>query len=471
VLLPVIMAGGSGSRLWPLSRSHYPKQFLSLLNDKTMLQNTALRVQSEAYTAPLIICGEEHRFTVAEQLRIGKIEHSGIILEPEGRNTAPAIALAALQAIKNGDDPLLLVLAADHAIQNQDEFLAAIDEAQQFASSGHLVTLGIVPQQPETGYGYIQMGSKLSHGQAKGFQVGHFREKPNLNTAKQYLASKEYLWNSGMFIFRASQYLEELKQYHPKILYACSQAMNNSSHDTDFIRPNKEEFIKCPDDSIDYAIMEKTSNAVVVPMDCGWSDVGSWSALWDISSKDEQGNTLKGDVITHATTNCFIQSDSKLVATVGLHNLVVIESDDAIMVADKNSVQDVKEIVTVLKQQQRPEAHTHRKVYRPWGHYDSIDQGARFQVKRIVVNPGNELSLQIHHHRAEHWIVVSGTAEVTKGNEVFLLSENESTYIPLGTKHRLKNPGTIPLEMIEVQSGSYLGEDDIVRFEDNYGRK
>ena len=471
MLLPVIMAGGSGSRLWPLSRSHYPKQFLPLLNDKTMLQNTALRVQSESYSAPLIICGEEHRFTVAEQLRTSDIQHSGIILEPEGRNTAPAIALAALQAMRNGDDPLLLVLAADHAIQNEKEFLKAINEAQQFALSGHLVTLGIVPQQPETGYGYIQMGSGLNEGKAQGYKVSQFREKPDVKTAKQYLASKDYLWNSGMFIFQASQYLKELKQFHPAIFDACSNAMKNSAHDTDFIRPHKDDFIKCPDDSIDYAIMEKTSNAVVVPMDCGWSDVGSWSALWEISNKDEKGNTLKGDVITHATTNCFIQSDSKLVTTVGLHNLVVIESDDAIMVADKNSVQDVKEIVKALKQQQRPEAHTHRKVYRPWGYYDSIDQGARFQVKRIVVAPGKELSLQMHHHRAEHWIVVSGTAEVTRGDENLLLSENESTYIPLGTKHRLKNPGAIPLEMIEVQSGSYLGEDDIVRFKDNYGRK
>lgn len=465
-MLPVIMAGGSGSRLWPLSRSHYPKQFLPLINEHTMLQETACRLNSSEFQAPLIICGEDHRFTVAEQMRASGLEHSGIILEPAGRNTAPAIALAALQALANDPDALLLVLAADHAIQDPDSFIDAVHRAEPLAREGKLVTFGIIPDHAHTGYGYIRSGAPLS----AGFEVAEFVEKPDQVTAQSYLDSGSYSWNSGIFLLPAQRYLDELEQYAPEILKHCRAAMGQSQVDSDFIRPNAEAFLLCPEDSIDYAVMEKTTDAAVIPMECGWSDVGSWTALWDISPKDDQGNTLKGDAIAIDTHNCFVQSDSKLVASVGVENLIIVESDDAIMVAHQDQVQKVKKVVEQLKQKQRNEAHFHRKVYRPWGYYDSIDQGHRFQVKRIVVKPGAQLSLQMHHHRAEHWIVVKGTAEVTKGAETFLVTENESTYIPLGIKHRLKNPGSIPLEIVEVQSGSYLGEDDIQRFDDHYGR-
>ncbi|ORU93377.1 MAG: mannose-1-phosphate guanylyltransferase/mannose-6-phosphate isomerase [Cycloclasticus sp. symbiont of Bathymodiolus heckerae] len=475
MILPVIMAGGSGSRLWPLSRQLFPKQFLPLVGDETMLQSTCSRLEGLAHHAPLLICGEDHRFTVAEQLRTSGHANSPIILEPAGRNTAPAVALAALHAIKEGDDPVLLVLAADHVIADVNAFQASVSTALPFAEQGKLVTFGIVPTAAETGYGYIQRGAVRESG---AFDVAEFVEKPDLATAEQYLSRGEFYWNSGMFMFKASRYLEVLKEQQLDIYKACEQAMTNAAVDSDFIRPDKEIFLSCPDDSIDYAVMEPLcstaasgDDVVVVPMECGWSDVGSWSALWDVSEKDENGNTCKGDVLSHDTQNCFIQSDGKLIATVGLDGIVVVESDDAIMVAAKDRVQDVKKIVETLKAQERSEATVHRKVYRPWGFYDSIDQGERFQVKRIVVSPGAQLSLQMHHHRAEHWIVVSGTAKVTKGDEVFLLAENESTYIPLGVTHRLENSGSIELEMIEVQSGSYLGEDDIVRFEDNYNRE
>ena len=475
MIIPVIMAGGSGTRLWPLSRQFHPKQFLPLVSEQTMLQETCGRLSGIEHQPPLFICGEDHRFTVAEQLRQGEFQFDHILLEPEGKNTAPAVALAALQTVKaalENDSPenesVLLVLAADHVIKNNQAFESAVNSALPFAKQGKLVTFGIVPQSPETGYGYIKTGDSLDSSVA--MSVEEFVEKPDLKTAEAYLSSGQYLWNSGMFMFKASQYLSELEAQRPDILEVCRQSMEKASIDIDFIRPDADMFINCPEDSIDYAVMEKTESAIVVPMDCGWSDVGSWSALWEVSEKDAKGNATKGDVLTLDSKNCFVQSSHKLITTIGLEDVVIVESDDAIMVADKNRVQDVKAIVAQLKEQGRSEASLHRKVYRPWGSYDAIDSGDRFQVKRIVVKPGGKLSLQMHHHRAEHWIVVSGTAVVTKGGKEFILSENESTYIPIGETHRLENPGAIPLEMIEVQSGSYLGEDDIVRMEDSYGR-
>ena len=473
MIIPVIMAGGSGTRLWPFSRQFHPKQFLPLVSGETMLQQTCGRLSGIDHHAPTFICGVDHRFTVAEQLRLGGFESSCILLEPVGRNTAPAVALAALQVMQDEiksdeDEPVLLVLAADHVIKDLKAFEEAINIALPLAQQGKLVTFGIVPQSPETGYGYIKTGNVLDHSSA--MEVDEFVEKPDLETAEAYLSSGNYFWNSGMFMFKATRFLTELETQRPDILNVCKQAMMKAKSDADFIRPDAELFRICPEDSIDYAVMEKTQSAVVVPMDCGWSDVGSWSALWEVSTKDANGNTTKGDVMALDSKNCYIQSDSKLIAAVGLEGIVIVESDDAIMVADKKHVQDVKTVVAQLKEQGRSEASLHRKVYRPWGSYDSIDSGDRFQVKRIVVKPGGKLSLQLHHHRAEHWIVVSGVAKVTKGEEEFILSENESTYIPIGEAHRLENPGTIPLEMIEVQSGSYLGEDDIVRLEDSYGR-
>lgn len=470
MLIPVIMAGGSGSRLWPLSRQLHPKQFLSLTSEHTMLQETCSRLSGIDHQPPLFICGEEHRFTVAEQLRLGGFEFDRILLEPEGRNTAPAVALAAIQALHENpeQDPVLLVLAADHVIKDLPAFEQAVAAALLYAEQGSLVTFGIVPTSPETGYGYLKKGAVLPQGIA--LRVDEFIEKPDQTTAEYYLSTGEYLWNSGMFMFKASRYLAELESQCPEILSVCQRAMSKATVDVDFIRPDRDLFVSCPENSIDYAVMEHTQDAVVIPIDCGWSDVGSWLALWEISEKDAQGNMIKGDVLTLDTENCYIQSERKLIATIGLNNIVIVESDDAIMVADKSQVQNVKAIVAELKHQGRSEANLHRKVHRPWGSYDAIDCGNRFQVKRIVVKAGAKLSLQMHHHRAEHWIVVSGTAVVTKGDKEFILSENESTYIPIGEVHRLENPGTIPLEMIEVQSGSYLGEDDIVRLEDNYGR-
>ncbi|AOS97185.1 Mannose-1-phosphate guanylyltransferase 1 [Microbulbifer aggregans] len=468
MLLPVIMAGGSGSRLWPLSRQLFPKQFLPLTGEQTMLQETCARLDGLDHQPPLIICGDDHRFTVAEQLREAKEGHSGIVLEPAGRNTAPAVALAALRATTGGEsDPLLLVLAADHVIRDVAAFQDAVNKAIPHAEQGKLVTFGIVPTGPETGYGYIRRNADSGD---TAFAVEEFVEKPDLATAEQYVASGDFYWNSGMFLFRASRYLEELKAHRPDMLAACEQSMTGAAIDIDFVRPSQESFLACPDDSIDYAVMEKTRDAVVVPMDCGWSDVGSWSALWEVSDKDDNGNTARGDVILQDSKGCYVQSDSKLIATVGLEDVVVVESDDAILVAAKDRVQDIKKVVNQLKAENRSEAQVHRKVYRPWGFYDSVDAGDRFQVKRIVVKPGAKLSLQMHHHRAEHWIVVSGTAMVTNGDKEILVTENQSTYIPLGVTHRLENPGSIPLELIEVQSGSYLGEDDIVRFEDQYAR-
>ncbi|EKO3457500.1 mannose-1-phosphate guanylyltransferase/mannose-6-phosphate isomerase [Vibrio sp. LQ2] len=465
MLLPVIMAGGSGSRLWPLSRSLHPKQFISLASDKTMLQDTIARLDGLEHNAPMLICNQEHRFIVAEQLRQNKVQHGGIILEPTGRNTAPAIALAALHAIRDGDDPLLLVLAADHVIQNSKAFVTAVENAMQPAEEGMLVTFGIVPTAAETGYGYIKQGAVVKESI---FRVERFVEKPDLKTAQLYLDSGEYYWNSGMFMFKASRYLKELEKHRPDILQACKAAMDGARPDLDFIRVAECEFIGCPDESIDYAVMEKTQDALVVPMNAGWSDVGSFSALWEISGKDEAGNAIVGDVITEQTNNSYIYAQNKLVSTVGVDDLVIVETKDAVLVAKRDKVQDVKNIVNKLKAQNRSECEQHREVYRPWGSHDEIAEGERFHVKHLKVKPGEKTALQMHHHRAEHWIVVQGTAKVTNGDKTYLVSENESTYIPLGSAHRIENPGKVDLHLIEVRSGSYLEEDDIVRLEE-YG--
>ncbi|VVN27713.1 mannose-1-phosphate guanylyltransferase/mannose-6-phosphate isomerase [Pseudomonas fluorescens] len=468
MLFPIIMAGGSGSRLWPLSRQLNPKQFLPLADaDFSMLQATIRRLEGLDAALPRLICNEQHRFLAAEQMRLLGIEQAKILLEPVGRNTAPAIALAALQACNEAEDPVLLVLAADHLIQDDQAFQASIQIALPLAEAGKLVTFGIVPTHPETGYGYIEKGDNVGSG---GFMVSRFVEKPDLLTAQDYLASGSYFWNSGMFMFRARRYLEELGHFRPDILAACRAALAGGSQDMHFTRVDQAAFAACPEDSVDYAVMEKTADAVMVPLDAGWSDIGSWSALWDVSDKDERGNVFKGDVLDQQSRNTFVHADSRLVATVGVDDLVIVETKDAVLVAHKDHVQDVKKIVEQLKSDSRNEHINHREVYRPWGVYDSIDNGHRYQVKRITVKPGAKLSVQMHHHRAEHWIVVSGTAKVTNGEKTYLVTENQSTYIPIGQVHALENPGVIPLELIEVQSGSYLGEDDIVRFEDKYGR-
>ena len=470
MLVPVIMAGGSGSRLWPLSRQLFPKQFLPLVDDDTMLQSTLKRLDGLALAQPITICNEDHRFIVAEQLRqLGKV--GSIILEPMGKNTAPAVALAALVARQHGEDPLLLVLAADHVIEDQVAFQAAINASLASAAAGKLETFGIVPTSPHIGYGYIKQGAESDSG---AFVVDSFVEKPDLETAQQYISSGQYLWNSGMFLFNAISYLAALKQFRPDILKACQNSMVNLTADLDFVRVDSDEFAKCADESIDYAVMEPLcssgDNVVVMPLNAGWNDVGSWSSLWEMADKDEQGNALSGDVMAHYTDNCYVRAQDRLVTTLGVDNLVIVDTPDALLVAHIDAVQDVKTIVNQIKSEQRSEATTHREVYRPWGKYDSIDSGDRHQVKHITVNPGAKLSVQMHHHRAEHWIVVSGTALVTNGDQEILLTENQSTYIPVGVIHALKNPGKIPLELIEVQSGAYLGEDDIVRFEDIYGR-
>jgi len=464
MLKAVIMAGGSGTRLWPLSRAAHPKQFLALHGEETMLQATYKRLDGLDIQSSVTICNEEHRFFVAEQLR--EIDKLGsIILEPVGRNTAPAIALAAFSSLE-GEDPLLLVLAADHVIQDEVAFTKTVMNAIPLAESGKLVTFGIVPHDPNTGYGYIKKGPS----QGPGFTVDAFTEKPSAEVAKGYFESGDYFWNSGMFLFKASRYLEELKKHRPNIYEACQLSMESTSKDNDFLRVNSAAFDKCPSDSIDYAVMEKTDDAAVVPMDAGWSDIGSWSSLWDISKKDSNGNATYGDVMLHESNNSYIRTDGKLVATIGVDDLVIVSTKDVLVVASKDSVQDVKAVVQKLKAESRTEWDSHREVYRPWGKYDSIDSGKGYQVKRITVKPGAKLSVQMHHHRAEHWVVVSGLARVTNGDKTFMLSENESTYIPVGVIHALENPGKVLLEIIEVQSGSYLGEDDIVRFEDIYGR-
>ncbi len=467
-ILPVILAGGSGTRLWPLSRKYYAKQYLALDGATTMLQATATRIGTLSCASPFVICNEETRFLAAEQMRQIGQDKSLILLEPAGRNTAPAIALAALEAASDGDDPVLLVMPADHQINNPAAFATAVRVALPLALSDHLVTFGITPTHPETGYGYIRSGTAISHSGV--FKIDAFVEKPDLATAEDYIATGGYFWNSGIFLFRASRYLAELEALRPDILDACRAAHAGKESDLHFLRFNEAAFLACPDESIDYAVMEKTSASVVVPLDAGWSDIGSWSALWDASEKNGDGNCEIGDVLSLNGSGNYINAGSRMVAAVGLENMVVVETKDTVFVATKNRVGEIKDLITQMTAQGRPELDHHREVVRPWGKYDSIDMGERYQVKRITVNPGAKLSVQMHHHRAEHWIVVRGCARVTRGEETILLTENQSTYIPLGEIHALENPGKIPLELIEVQSGSYLGEDDIVRLEDNYGR-
>ena len=465
---PVVLAGGTGSRLWPKSRAALPKQFLALTSQATMLQETIQRLPTATMDSPLFICNEEHRFLAAEQLRSADISYDKIILEPVGRNTAPAIALAALHSVANGDDPIMLILAADHLISEHDAFHQAIAKASQLAAANRLVTFGIVPNEAHTGYGYIKAGAAQQH---DGFDVAEFVEKPDAATAEKYLASGEYYWNSGMFMFKASVYLTELEKHAPDIYHACVESMKTTDADMTFLRVDEAAFSACPDDSIDYAVMENTADACVIPLDAGWSDVGSWSSLWDTASnKDTNGNVTVGDVMLEGVTNSYINSEQRLISVIGLDDVVVVETKDAVLVANKNKVQDIKNVVNELKAKKRPEFQFHREVFRPWGSYDSVDNGERYQVKRISVKPGEKLSVQMHHHRAEHWIVVSGTASVTVGENTKLVTENESIYIPIGEVHALENPGKILLELIEVQSGSYLGEDDIVRFSDRYGR-
>ncbi|SFN62633.1 mannose-1-phosphate guanylyltransferase [Izhakiella capsodis] len=469
MLLPVIMAGGTGSRLWPMSRELHPKQFLRLHSLHSMLQETLKRLDEIDVGEPVVICNENHRFMVAEQLRqIDMLSHN-IILEPVGRNTAPAIALAALNAIAQGHDPIMLVLAADHIIKDITTFHKAIEAAMAYAAGQSLVTFGIVPTGPETGYGYIQRGENSGESSVAS-SVKRFVEKPDLATAQTYVDSGEYFWNSGMFMFRAKRYLEELEKFRPDILDACRRSLTDIECDKNFINVNYDAFSSCPDESIDYAVMEKTTDAVMIPLDVGWSDVGSWSALWDVSEKDGEGNALTGDTFLHNTHDCYINTDEKLVAAVGVENLVIVNTKDAVLVIDKSKVQDVKKVVEHLKKHKRTEFRRHREVYRPWGICDILVDEKRFNVNRITVNPGEAFSLQMHHHRTEHWVVLAGTARVTTGDKTFLLTENQSTFIPIGVVHRLENPGNIPLELIEVQAGSYLGDDDIIRIKDHYGR-
>jgi mannose-1-phosphate guanylyltransferase/mannose-6-phosphate isomerase len=468
MLTPVLLCGGVGSRLWPVSREAYPKQFLALAGELSMLQDTLARTETLEAAAPIVLCNEEHRFMVAEQLRQQGVEAGAIILEPAGRNTAPAVALAALQALRDDPDAVLLVLPADHLIRDVDAFASAVKVALPSAQDGALATFGIVPDAPETGYGYLRRGDALGE---QLFALDRFVEKPDAAKAQEYLGSGEFLWNSGMFLLRADRYLEELSAQVPEMEAACRAALDGGDRDLDFLRPDREAFLACPSDSIDYAVMEHTRRGIVVPLDCGWSDVGAWSTLWQVAERDADGNVLLGDVMAEGCSDSYLRSESRLLAATGVSDLIVVETPDAVLVADRHNVQDVKQIVARLKDSGRSEAALHHRVYRPWGSYESLIEGDRFQVKRIIVNPGQQLSLQMHHHRAEHWIVVHGTAEVTCEDRVFALCEDESTYIPLGHKHRLANRGRIPLELIEVQSGSYLGEDDIVRFEDVYGRE
>lgn len=469
VVYPVILSGGAGTRLWPLSRALYPKQLLALCGEQSLLQQTAARVAGDGFAPPLIICNEEHRFVIAEQLGEIGIGPGRIVLEPVGRNTAPAAAVAAILLSAKDPEAIMLLLPSDHTVADEGAFLGAVDTAHAAARGGALVTFGIPPSHPETGYGYIRRASPVA-GISGCFEVDRFVEKPDLETARGYLNEGGYDWNSGMFVFAVQAYLEELERFEPDMLAHCRSAVSGAAEDLDFLRLDKAAFAAAPSRSVDYAVMERTGRAATVPVDMGWNDVGSWSALWDIGDKDGDGNVLSGDVIADGTRNSYIHSDARLIAAVGLDGMVVVATDDVVLVVPKEKAQDVRAIVAQLEAAGRTEHTTHSKVYRPWGSYQSIDAGDRFQVKHIVVKPGAKLSVQMHHHRAEHWIVVSGTAKATRGDETILLHEDESTYIPLGVKHSLENPGKVPLRLIEVQTGGYLGEDDIVRFEDRYGR-
>lgn len=477
-LQPVILCGGAGTRLWPLSREQYPKQLLALAGDDTLLQATARRVDKSLaiagrkVLAPIVVANEDYRFITAEQMRQAGVVPAAIVLEPVGRNTAPALTLAALVALQAGEDAVLVAMPADHVITDIEAFRAAVTQGASRAEGNKVVTFGIRPASAETGYGYIRAGKMLA-GPDGGMEVSAFTEKPDSATARSYVASGEHFWNSGIFILRASVWMRELGARRPEMVQACRAAFEARAPDRDFLRIGKDAFAGCPADSIDYAVMEKlpAGLGVVIPLDAGWSDVGAWDALWQLGGRDADNNVLQGDVVTVGTRDTLAIAQSRLLALVGLEDAVVVETPDAVLVAHMDNMQQVKDVVARLKREGRPEADTHRKIYRPWGYYDSIDAGNRFQVKRIVVNPGAALSLQMHHHRAEHWVVVRGTARVTRGDETILVSENESTFIPIGTRHRLENPGKVPLEIIEVQSGAYLGEDDIVRFDDAYGRK
>jgi mannose-1-phosphate guanylyltransferase/mannose-6-phosphate isomerase len=467
-VFPVILSGGAGTRLWPLSREMYPKQLLALTSQYSMLQDTASRLAGIARSRPpIVVCNEAHRFTVAEQLRALDMVPSAILLEPVGRNTAPAVALAALKALELEADAIIVVAPADHVMRDVRVFQQAAGVASDLANDGKLVTFGIVAHAPETGYGYIRRGDGLG----PAYPVAQFIEKPPMEIAEQFVASGDYFWNSGMFVFKASRYLSELAAFAPDILEASTAAYRAAKVDLDFMRIDKAAFEACRGESIDYAVMEKTRDAVVLPLDAGWSDVGSWSSLFDALHSDEDGNVLQGDVLVHDTHDCYVHSTSRLVTAVGMDDHIIVETKDAVLVAPKERVQDVKELVTALRKAGRSESAWHREVYRPWGSYDSIDDGDRFQVKRLTLKPGGMLSLQMHHHRAEHWIVVQGTARVTCGDKTFLLSENESTFVPIGATHRIENPGKVALHIVEVRSGTYLGEDDIVRYEDHYGRE
>ncbi len=473
MILPVILAGGSGTRLWPLSRALYPKQLISLVDRQTMLQSTILRLDGLDSTGnPMVICNDEYRFMVAEQLRQIDIEAEAIILEPVGRNTAPALAVAAIRAMETGGDPVLLVLPADHHIAHTDQFKRIVKSGQAYAQAGRLITFGIVPQKPETGYGYIKMGDPLpsAGGDVTAVSIAAFVEKPDMATAKAYVASQAYCWNSGMFMFKASQVLKELGAFVPDIVAACQEAIKKGKSDLDFFRLDRASFAACPKDSIDYAVMEKTDSGAMLPMAAGWSDLGSWEALWQVGEKDELNNVIKGDVVLQDVGDSYLHAESRLVAAVGLKDHIVVETSDAVMISPRDRVQDVKGLVDRLKAKDRQETRTHKRVYRPWGTVDQLVAGNRFQVNRITVKPGGVLSLQKHFNRSEHWIVVRGSALVTKADEQVVLKEDSSTYISAGIAHRLENPGKIPLELIEVQTGGYIGEDDITRLEDIYGR-
>jgi len=470
MITPVILAGGSGTRLWPLSRELYPKQLINLSDDNTLLQNTLLRLKDlDKISDPVVVCNEDHRFMVAEQLRAININPSSIILEPVGKNTAPAIAAAALKTIQNNPDSILLVLPADHVIENLPNFHMALELGIKYAARNNLITFGIIPDAPETGYGYIKKGKALDEAN-QAYEIERFVEKPDSETAKTYLESGQFCWNSGMFMFKAALIIDQLRKYAAPMAEACVDAVEKGIEDLDFFRLDKASFETSPSDSIDYAVMEKTDKGVVIPIEAGWNDLGSWDALWQTGAKDENQNVIIGDVLLSEVKNSYLHADSRLIAAVGLENHVVVETRDAVLVASRDKVQNVKDLVNQLRKTSRDEAIVHSKVFRPWGAYETIDISDRFQVKRITVKPGAKLSLQKHYHRAEHWTVVSGTAIVTNGEQEILLKEDQSTYIPLGTVHRMENPGKVPLELIEVQSGSYLGEDDIVRFDDVYGR-